>query len=964
MKVIKKWVSRLLYPILIISLTIYLAIVNIEPGTILSGWDSLHPEFNLSLYLKRIFFGVWQSHQGVGAVASQSHAAEIPRLLVVFLLSKVFPLIYVRYAFFFLALGVGALGVYFFTKYLLSRNKLSFVKEASFLASILYVLNLTTVQQFYVPFEMFAVHFALVPWLFLYAIKLLRENGRKNLIIFSLFTLFGAAMAHTATLFYVYFAFLVLFVGMVFLLKKRKEIFKRGILIVVLTLIINSFWLLPNIYYIKNHAAEVENSKISRIFSDEAFLQGKAYGDLKSLALNENFLFNWREFNFSDNSFVYTLNEWKHHLTKPYVVEIGYSVFIAAILGLLLSLYFKSPYVISLFPLFAVSAFFWINSNPPFEPIFDYLRQSSSLFREGLRFPFTKFSIIFSFTISFYFAVFSQFLMERLKKIKLPFVYLVLAVCGLVYFAYPVFKGNLISPAMKVKIPNEYFEVFDYFDKHSQGRVAKLPLNTFWGWNYYSWGYQGAGFTWFGIPNPTFDREFDRWSRFNEDFYNEIANAFYGGDNNAFIKTLQKYQVKYLILDESVINAGGSGKILAIQKLKDLLDNSSHINKVQQFNFLDIYETDFDNTKEGIRAPKSFNKVDVDLTYAREDPIFATGDYVEDSEGIAYPFVNFDARKEPKVNINGNEISLLSSDLSFKGMKNLVTGDVLDPDIFSDVSAEVVSGKVQVKYKANGVIKESFAQDRGFSGGYNCDLYKEGSARKTVDHGKVTYFATENGVSCDFFEYQDLSYNQGYILRVKGENKEGRSLKVYLQNWGTNRMDLEELLPKGKFDKTFFILPKNEEGAGYTVNLETRSYGRVFSENIVTNIEFIPVPITYLQSIKLVPEGYSLTFNDIQILSSIKKNPTFYEVTTKGKGIITLNEGYEKGWIAFKLNGSLLKPEILTHVKANSWENGWYVPDGTNKICIVFWPQALEFLGLFAALALFVAPLVRKARRA
>ena len=111
-----KHLQKFLFPVLLILITGFLVWKNYVPGTILSGWDTLHPEFNLPLYLKRAFFGVWQEHQGVGAVASQAHIAEIPRLFIVFLLSLILPFSAVRYAFFFLCFGLGALGVYYFSK--------------------------------------------------------------------------------------------------------------------------------------------------------------------------------------------------------------------------------------------------------------------------------------------------------------------------------------------------------------------------------------------------------------------------------------------------------------------------------------------------------------------------------------------------------------------------------------------------------------------------------------------------------------------------------------------------------------------------------------------------------------------------------------------------------------------------------------------------------------------------------
>jgi len=75
-------------------------------------------------------------------------------------------------------------------------------------------------------------------------------------------------------------------------------------------------------------------------------------------------------------------------------------------------------------------------------------------------------------------------------------------------------------------------------------------------------------------------------------------------------------------------------------------------------------------------------------------------------------------------------------------------------------------------------------------------LNKIGSVSKENDGENISYKAFDGGVSCDFFSFPDLSYSQGYLLRISGKNIEGRSLKFYLQNINTGRMDLEELLPK------------------------------------------------------------------------------------------------------------------------------------------------------------------------
>lgn len=919
-----KWLKKLFFPALIISLTAILAWVNYEPGTWLSGWDTLHPEFNFPLYLKRAFSGAWQEHQGVGASASQAHAAEIPRLLIVYLLSLVLPISGVRHAFFFLTLAVGALGTYYFINYVLNqKGKFSYVNSASFLGALFYLLNLATLQQYYVPLEMFAVHFATLPWIILMAISFLEKGAKKDVFWFGMITIFAASMAHTATLFYVYLGALTVFIALVILTFRKRQILKRGITLVSFTLILNAFWLFPNIYYIANHAQEVEQSKIHTIFTDEAFLQGKSFGNLADLALFKNFLFNWREFDTTDNTFVDLMDEWILHLDGSWVKEIGYALFGFALLGFPISLFRKSKYGLVLFPLFAIGLFFWINSNPPFAQMFEYLRENSSLFGEGLRFPFTKFSILLTFVTAVYFSFSTSFFLEKVKKVWLSPAFFLAITASIVFFMLPAFKGNLISPSMKVEFSSEYFEAFDWLQKQDPtARVAKLPLHTFWGWNFYSWDYQGAGFSWFGIPQPTLDREFDRWSSYNETFYNQLSLALYSHDLTIFEEVLQKYGVRFLFLDESILNAGGNKKLLAIPQIKDLLNQSEHVNEEVKFGFLTIYRTDFELGDKFISVPKSFAKVNADLTYSPIDPIYSKyGTYVQDEEGISYPFVNLDKREEVQAQIEGDKIVFINESKEAK--------------VFLPIENPVI---------------ESFGPERGFGEAYNCDLKKKGSVAKENLGNKIFYGAYDGGVSCDFFYYSDLEYSQGYVLRVKGENKTGRSLKIYLQNLSTNRMDLEELLPNGVFDEDYFILPKDIEGSGYTLNIETRSFGRVASENVLEAIELYPVPINWLINLYSDTERDIYSESRLEILGVNKWGTAHYLIETKGDGLIVLGQGFENGWLAFPW----LPDKKLEHVKVNSWANGWNVPGNQHQIIIVYWPQYLQYLGLLLGFSGFI----------
>jgi hypothetical protein len=921
MNKILKFLKSNIFPLLILLICGVLAWKNYVPNTILSGWDTLHPEFNFWLYAKRALNGVWVEHQGLGAVASQSHPAELTRLLIYGLLSLVLPLNIDRYVFFSLCLVTGALGVYFFSKYILSIKWHKYVNVSAFLASLFYLFNLTTVQQFYVPLEMFAVHYALAPWLFLLGLKYIREKSAKTLIWFSLISLFASSMAHTATLFYVY-----LFSFGLFLVFQN---FKKAFFLCLITVLINSFWILPNIYFIKNHSKEVSISKIHSNFTDEAFMQSQSFGDLGNLSLSKNFLFNWGEYSFKENKFVDLMDEWKLHLDKPYVKEIGYVLFGIGIFGFVLSIFLKSKPAISLFTPFLLSISFWINENPPLTNVFIYLRENFPLVKEGLRFPFTKFSLIYILVLSIWFGFSSRFIINLLGKVKLSFLYVLVIVVSVFYFQLPQFEGYLISPSMKVVIPSNYTDLFNWLNKQDENsRVAKFPLNSYWGWVYNNWGYQGAGFIWFGIKQPILEREFDRWSPYNESFYNEASYALYDGDELSFKKVLEKYEVRYLLIDESVINPGGDVEQLKFSEIKKIAED---LGFTKSFNsgFLTVYDTNIEN--KSVTVLNNFTKINADLTYSKYDPIYQKyGDYIQDKNGIRFPFSNLDNRGPV-------EIDKISED-----GKNLLR--------FKNKNQNV-----QIKLQINDSIVEDFDISHGYAEANNCDLNKKGKvSREQLEVGRQ-YKAEDGGVACDYFVYNDLRYNTGYILHIKSKNMGGRSIKLYLYNWDSKRVELEELLPANKDDNYYVVYPSEIHGSGYTLNVETRSFGRIASENIVSQIEFIPFNLNSIQNAYVNPklELQTSFLNDNLKINNIKKYGTaIYKVETTGSGVLELGQGYETGWVAY--------PK-LEHTKINGWANGFKInSDGTYYI--FFWPQFLEWGG-FVVLLLTMVYLIVKSKK-
>ncbi|KPJ70381.1 hypothetical protein AMJ51_02060, partial [Microgenomates bacterium DG_75] len=579
------------FPLVIVLITVYLSWANSQPGTWLSGWDTLHPEFNFPLNFKRVIDGVWREEQGLGVVAGHSHMGDLPRMIILFLSSFILPVHWLRYLFTFLTIIVGPLGIYYFLERAILKNQpVEQKKPASFLGALFYLLNLGTLQHYYVTFEMFSAQFAALGWLFLFATRFLERRKKKDFLFFSIVTVLATPQAFAATLWYAYFIALTLylaFFSLPTLFKKNFKISRRAVILLAATLIINSFWLLPNIYFILHHSWVVPEAKTNRLFSEEAFLHTRHYGNLIDTAIIKNYLFNWVEHDGQGN-FQYLLDEWIKHLENPFVLAIGYFGFIFVVGGIIFSLWKRKNYSFPLLAVFLLGYIFLINATPPFSWLFNYARENFLTFRESLRFPFTKFSILLIFSYATYFGIGFSYLLSGLRKIikqKLVVLYLIviLFTAGLIYYMLPAFQGYFISPSMRIKIPQEYFQMFKWFNQQENGRVAKLPIHTFWGWVYHDWGFQGAGFIWYGIKQPILDRDSDRWTPYNEQSYREMAYALYSQNLPLLEQIFEKYQIRWLFLDESVIDPGSEVDILFYDETKAMLNASDKVRLVQTF---------------------------------------------------------------------------------------------------------------------------------------------------------------------------------------------------------------------------------------------------------------------------------------------------------------------------------------------------------------------------------------------
>lgn len=596
----------LLPVVILFSVALLLAVLNYRPDTFLSGWDTLHPEFDFKTNSLRSLFGVFRTEQGLGAVAAHSHMTELPRIVILYIFSLFFPVSFLRYLYIFTTLIIGPVGMYLFLRQTFIKSRL-----ASFLGGLFYLLNLGAMQTFLVPFEMFTTMYALLPFVFLYAIKYLFEPNHKirNLFIFSLFMLFMSPSAYAATLWYVFFIAFTVFFLMLSILRSsyvtdkpiryiimKLNTFRSLIILLLATLIINSYWILPNIYFIKTHAYEVQGANINKLFSQMAFYKNKEFGNVPDVLLLKNFYFDWPVYS-GNGSFDYLTDNFDKHLKNPLVLAIAYLLAACWVSGIIFHVKNERLKAIPLLLLTIFSMFFLFNENPPFATGFSLLQQYIPFFKEAMRFPGDKILNIFVFIVSIYFAYSQIYLLNFLKQKRVP----VLAVAGVVslllaYYMLPGFNGNYISPYMKIKIPDEYFRLYTHLqNKGASGKIAIFPIHSPWGWSYYNSqdnkypGYQGAGFMYFGLSQPYLDRDFDRWSPYNENYYREMSYAVYKNDPNLFLNTINKYNISYIIVDKNITAIPNNDDVLYFDQIDNLIKKTILQYDLKQFDNISLF---------------------------------------------------------------------------------------------------------------------------------------------------------------------------------------------------------------------------------------------------------------------------------------------------------------------------------------------------------------------------------------
>ncbi len=651
------------WPILaLLLINAILFATNYKSGTYLTGWDNLHPEFDIRMNIERSIFAVWQEYQSVGLLGGMGHAADLVRQLYLLILSFAFPDSVLRYISTFTALLLGEIGAYYLISYLLKNqvDDIKFnntnLKLCAFVGSLFYTLNLGTIQTFYAPFESFIYHFAALPWLLLASILFLNSSKIKNLIFLVVVLILATPSAYIPTLFVAFILCLLIYILATLIVAENKhKTFINSLKLGLIILFVNAFWLLPFLYFTAVGSDTNVGAKMNQMATETIFMQNKEFGTLIDVPLLRGFWFNNVDPNLNGD-FAYMFAPWKTHISGATEL-LGYGLFILILLGAghTFMLFIKRSNTkssralnLSLFLIFLFSFTMLATDTPIFSTINEYFRKFP-LFNQAFRFPFTKFN---SLAALFYSIMLTFGIAFAIRKIKISdtrlkdifhYVLPIVIFSIIIWVARPAFMGNLFYEKQTIAIPDEYFKTFSYFKSQNPNtRIANLPQPTFWGWTFYRWGYGGSGFPWYGIKQPILDRAFDVWSQDSENYYFELATALYGKDKQAIENVFNKYQINYLILDKNVIYPQAP-KALFYEETEELLSDIPSIRKDAQIGNISIYKVTPKDPINNFVFSEGILPVGVSSTWNTKDTTYQkTGNYISLSSSsnyeINYPF--------------------------------------------------------------------------------------------------------------------------------------------------------------------------------------------------------------------------------------------------------------------------------------------------------------------------------------
>lgn len=889
---------------------------TIRPDLWLMGWDGLYPELNIPLNFIRGLSAGWQEYYGNGLVGGHGFAATLPHTAIISVLSIVLPQQLLRQAFILLCYYAGGLGTLYATRTLLAQVFPKHSNEhlfwfASLFAAGYYLLNLGTIQTFYLPLESFTAHYAVISWLLYLTLRILHHPTKQLYTWYFITALLGSIQGFVPAVFIAYIISLATTTLAVAYLHKTRQIILRTIGILWLLLFAaNLYWLGP-VAYFSIHGKSDYIAAYNNMTSTPKFeALSQKYGDLKDVALLKGYLWESNELGGP------IMKPWIDHQTHPMVPTLGYLFFGVSIVGTLYILFANSSPIAKGVALSLIATVGTLAvDTPPFSYFWTPIQYIFPGVAQAFRTTFTKFapeaglhiSVLLGVGIVIFFQTVQHYFKHHTQRIVTSFQ---LALCiGLLYYAFPAFQSSLIFEKLFVPLPESYLSVMRNINNLPYGKIADFPQDCSEGWYNTHWGYFGSGFLWYGVNKPFMARPFDVWSRHNESYYWEITQALRQNDYSQIERIFDKYNIQYVYYDENLTHCSSQKGFFSSREFSNYIQSSA--------NYTQIFSQRTDTTLpiSFYTRTKSVPQA-IAVTTSRPSNLLPAYSITDTDQAFAHTGLY----------ISDDD---LPADLNTPVVPFSKRGDAIDPYTNTDNMPSV--GYASAHSLTVIPCSQNTPMDASFS-------------HTTATKDNLMRLINTNSSLCLSTTFHSLDTSLPYALRITTRHITGEPLRLSVTNKGRpTGIDIPIFSSTDTDTYTYYIPPTFPSEISYEIRIQNNSYATQTSINDIGDISLYPAPQTTAFSNQNMHQTQlgALTYRDHPF-------PWLYRFSLSNSdpvSTVVLYQTYDDGWMAFMNNSRLSK-----HYQVNSWANGWNTGGRSGEMIIVFVPQLLEYAGLLGIL--------------
>lgn len=542
--------------IVLVLLLILISFLSIRWGKHLISNDNYSPELNPWMSVQRYLQSpAWRGYRVLG-FASDSEQADIFRSILfgisdIFLSNSI-----LAQLFSVLCLSVGTLSIATLVSQLV-RDKINTKSSGYvfFFAGLVYLSSLWTAWVFNFNMMPYIAQYGFLPLVLLTGYWYMRELSTSKALLLFLASLLFVSTAVIGTLFFVNVVLILLFF-IYFGISHRVKL--KGILKAFgIFLVVQLFWLLPFAQYTASVSSDVIDSYTNRSITANTIDLEKQMMTLSNSAKMYTRLLGTVD-NPETNSFIFAPSPL--YMEYDFYKVVGLLPILLSVIGLVFSIFQKRFSLIPIFLLLFGILFLLKNQNPPLGGVYVWLQENFGIFKQVFRWISSKlgqqYIVVLTFTSTIGFILLLNFLSSFFKKTS-RYIFILFSLALLVvpmfFYAEYLFKGDLFAQRATVTLPEQYFELKKAIEDEPHSRIYYAPPSNNGYFREYEWGFIGSQFISYIIPNPVMDLSLAIGSDVGEEAMFEIRNAYDSGDRELFSQKMAKYDVKYILVDRSLV---------------------------------------------------------------------------------------------------------------------------------------------------------------------------------------------------------------------------------------------------------------------------------------------------------------------------------------------------------------------------------------------------------------------------